>query len=360
MRIAFVINDITGLGGAERVVSLAANHLSKIKDFEVEILSVFSKRNDKVGFDIEDAVAINYLLSKDLNSNSILKAKHILKEMRSFYKNKNYEFIICCSSSLSILTKLSTLKSKAISSKVISWEHTQYAHLNKYTNRLQRIFYPFLDGIVTLTNFDKEIFSKFCKNVAYIPNISTFKKTEPNKLKSKKMIAVGRLNYAKGFDLLIKAFKIVHEKHPEWQLDIFGQGSLLPDLSAQIAEEGLNKTVCLRGYEPDILVQYNNASIFLLSSRTEGFPCVLIEAMSAGLPTVSFELPGFDEVITNKVNGLFVTPNEVTKFAKAIILLIEDESLRIKIGHRGKEVVKQFESENIIPKWLKLFSKIDY
>lgn len=358
MKIAFVINDITGLGGAERVVTLAANYFSVVEEFEVEIVSVFPKKNETIGFNLKNSVHVSYLFPEQILGKTIKKTKQALRELRNFYKKRNFDFIICCSTSLSVLSKISIVNSSSSHSKIISWEHTQHSHLSKNINRVQRVCYPFLDGIVTLTSYDKSIFSKFCKNVAYIPNISTFKEVEYNNLQSKKVIAVGRLNHAKGFDLLIKSFKIVHEKHPEWQLDVFGEGELLDVLDTQIRNLGLEQVIKMKGYESDILKQYTNCSIFALSSRTEGFPCVLVEAMSSGLATVSYELPGFREVIEHNKNGLLVSSGDIVNFANAIICLIEQESLRVKIGINAKEAVKQFQSENIIPKWVKLFKEI--
>jgi glycosyltransferase involved in cell wall biosynthesis len=359
MKIVLVINDITGLGGAERVVTLAANNFILEENVEVEILSVFPKRNKEIGFSLHKMVKVTYLNPNGVSGNSIQKIFVYLKKLGSFYTSKKYNYIICCSSSLSILTRIAILKSKTIKSKVISWEHTQHSHLSKNVNRLQRVCYPFLDGIVTLTSFDKDIFSKFCKNVAYIPNISTFKEVEYNSLQSKKVIAVGRLNKAKGFDLLIRSFALVHKENPEWTLDIFGEGILFENLANQIIEEGLTNVIKLRGYESNILRQYQNASIFALSSRTEGFPCVLVEAMSAGLPSVNFELPGFNEVIKNNQNGLLIEPNNIHEFAKGINKLIENKKLRLEIGKNAIESVQQFRGDNIIPKWLHLFKEIE-
>lgn len=357
MKIALVINDITGLGGAERVVTLLANNLSSIGFFEVEILSVFSKRNAVIGFELDEKVKINYLFPQGITGNLFFKWIRVIKKMRAFYKKGKFDFVINCSAMLSIVSLLATIINSK--SKIISWEHTQHSHLSGNTNRLQRIFYPFLSGVVTLTQFDKIIFSKFCKKVAFIPNISTFEEVPFNNLNSKKIIAVGRLNYAKGFDLLINSFDEVHKHNPEWTLDIFGEGNLFEDLTIQINKLKLEHVIHLKGYESNILNQYQNASIFVLSSRTEGFPCVLVEAMSAGLPSVNFELPGFNEVVINNKNGLLIEPNNCKELATGINTLIENIDLRLELGKNAKKSVKQFQGESIIPKWLIFFKEIN-
>lgn len=357
MKVGLVINDITGLGGAERVVTLAANYFSEVKNCEVEILSVFPKRNNNIGFNLNRAVKVHYLPTLSNTSNKINKSVQLLKNLKAHYKIANYNYIICCSSALTILSRLSIVGLNT--SKVISWEHTQHSHLSKKVNLLQRLFYPFISGVVTLTKFDEKIFLKYCKHVKYIPNISTFVKAAPSTLMFKKVIAVGRLNEAKGFDMLIQSFVLVHEKHPDWTLDIFGEGALFQNLSNQIDKEDLGEVVKLKGYEQNILNEYQKASIFALSSRTEGFPCVLVEAMSIGLPSVNFELPGFDEVVINNENGLLIEANNVKLFAEGLINLIENKSLRLKIGENAIESVQKFKGENIVPKWFELFNEIE-
>ena len=213
------------------------------------------------------------------------------------------------------------------------------------------------DQIVILTNEDKELNWKNNKKVSVIGNPVTFDaniKTAP--LTDKKFITAGRLVHQKNHKSLINAWKIVNQKHPDWLLEIWGDGALKNELSKQIDTLGLNNKVLLKGYTNDIISQMQKASGYALSSLFEGMPLVLIEAMSCGLPIVSYTCQcGPKDLIDHEKNGFLCEVNDEKKLAEYICTIIEDDKLRINMGKASKKKSEEFKIEKIATKWVTLF-----
>lgn len=216
------------------------------------------------------------------------------------------------------------------------------------------------DQIVVLTNEDKELNWKNNSKVSVISNPVTFDtniKTAP--LTNKKIITAGRLVHQKNYKSLINAWKIVNQKHPDWQLEIWGDGALKNELSKQINTLGLNNKVLLMGYINDIISRMLQASGCVLSSLYEGISLVLIEAMSCGLPIVSYACQcGPKDLIEHGKNGFLCEVNDETKLAEYICSIIEDEKLRIKMGQASKKKSEEFSIEKIATQWINLFQTL--
>src|SRR5690606_29701346 len=176
----------------------------------------------------------------------------------------------------------------------------------------------------------------------------------------KQVISVGRLVYEKGYDLLIRSWKIVTEKHPDWQLVIYyGSGELKDQLDALIGQLGLKNSLSIKPPVQNIVDKYLDSSIYVMSSRKEPFGMVLIEAMACGLPVVAYDCPdGPAEIITPGEDGFLVENEDVEKMAEKIILLIEDEKLRKELGENARKNVQRFAADVIMQKWEDLFTKL--
>ena len=207
-----------------------------------------------------------------------------------------------------------------------------------------------LDRFIILSEEDANAWG----NIANMEIISNPIKKYPlqvSSCSSKKVIAVGRYTWQKGFDMLIEAWKQVDEKHPDWELHIYGSGD--KDTYQKLAGHGV---FCHEAVK-DIYSKYLECSIFAFSSRYEGFGLALAEAMSCGLPAVSFACPcGPKDIITN--DGILVEPNGIDHFADSICKLIEDENLRKEMGVNAHENMKRYTEDNIMQKWLSLFSSL--
>ena len=213
------------------------------------------------------------------------------------------------------------------------------------------------DFFVTLTENDKKQWKRI-NNIIVIPNPTCLKPVSSSSLKSKKVISIGRLDPQKGFDMLISAWQIVSKNHKDWCLDIYGDGSLRNELERQIINLGLS-TCKIHSATNDIYNKYLESSIYVMSSVYEGFGLVLTEAMSFGIPCISFDCPfGPSDIISNNKDGILVEPNNINKLAEAICFLIENEDKRIEFGNEAKINVQRFSAENIMPQWDKLFRSL--
>ena len=163
---------------------------------------------------------------------------------------------------------------------------------------------------------------------------------------------VGRYNDAKGYDYMVEAWATVHEKHPDWTLNIYGSGELHDQVKQWIEDRHLQSTMIMHDPVDNITEKYMQSSICVLSSRYEGFSMAILEAMSCGVPCVSFDCPhGPRTIIRNEEDGLLVEHLNV----KA---LIEDETLRKKLGRNAKQNVKRYSQDEVMGKWDSLFRSL--
>ena len=213
------------------------------------------------------------------------------------------------------------------------------------------------DAFVVLTKEDSGYWET--DNIRHIPNARTFENVLPATLDNKKVITVGRYSYQKGYDLLIKVWKEVHEQCPDWSLDIVGDGEDRGKLQKMIDDFNLTESVCLKHSTPLIAQEYQNASIVVLSSRYEGLPMILLEAQTFGLPIVSFKCKcGPKDVITDGVDGYLVEEGDIKGMADRIIALIKDERLRKDMGKAARISSERYSEETIMRQWVGLFNEL--
>ena len=243
---------------------------------------------------------------------------------------------------------------------LIGSEHMHLASHKKRIRRLMRQRYRRLDAFVVLTQGALRDYEKHLNGdipLKLIPN-SARDLGEPADLSAKTVLAAGRLTGQKGFDLLLPAWAQVAAKHPDWRLRICGEGQMRKKLEAQIEELGLAESVELPG-ACDMNEAMGSASIFVMSSRYEGFPLILIEAMSKALAVVSFDCPtGPADVIESGRNGILVELGDVDGLARGLLELIEDEDLRRRCGPAAAETAREFRIENVGPMWEDLFAEL--
>ena len=232
------------------------------------------------------------------------------------------------------------------------------------------------DVVVTLTNGDAQQWSR-ARRVVVIPNFSSLKvhitaSNSPShpitssgspSLPIKRVIAVGRLEWQKGFDRLIDAWSIIAPKHPQWHLDIFGSGTLEDDLKTQISNLTFHlspltphPSISLHPFTADIMSEYARSSIFALSSRFEGFGLVLLEAMQCGVPCVVFDCPyGPSDVVVDGECGFVVPDGNIDLFAQRLAQLMDDEQLRSRFSAAALRRAEVFSIDEVMKQWQQLF-----
>ena len=222
--------------------------------------------------------------------------------------------------------------------------------------------YPDLDALVVLTEQDRAAYKTMLDGALPLYRIPNTVRPLPGAkadLSAKTVYAAGRFRYQKGFDLLIPAWAETARLHPEWRLRLRGAGHLRERLEGLIAEHGIEDSVTIEGPAEDIGSDMAEASVFVLSSRFEGFPLILLEAMSKGMGIVSFDCPtGPADIVDDHRNGLLVPPEDVTALATAIRELVEDEELRRRTAAAAIETAQQYTIEAIGPQWEALLEEL--
>ena len=216
--------------------------------------------------------------------------------------------------------------------------------------------YPKLDLISVLTSDDLDHFAEVLAGsrarLVRIPNAAPPITGGASPLEEKLVIAAGRFRWQKGFDLLVAAFEQVVRSRPDWKLRIYGDGELEQRLRRSVARRHLYNNVFVMGRTERLGEHLGRASVFALSSRYEGLPMVVLEAMSKGLPVVSFDcLGGCSDVVTDGVDGILVPNGDVDRFAQALLELIEDEERRRRFGAAAMEKARAHSMEVVGRQW---------
>lgn len=216
------------------------------------------------------------------------------------------------------------------------------------------------DKFVVLTQEDRGYWGAL-PNLEVIPNAAMQFGECHSDVSQPRVIAVGRLDYQKGFDRLIQAWEIVQKdaKCHNWRLDIFGQGEWRDMLQRMIEKAGLDQSAHIHPPTSQIGNEYADSSLLVMSSNYEGFPMVMIEAMACGLPVVSFDYKcGPRDIIDNGINGLLVSNGDIEGLAYAMIEVISDNAYRKLLSANAKRIVETYSEEAVMAKWIALFSNL--
>lgn len=216
------------------------------------------------------------------------------------------------------------------------------------------------DKFVVLTNEDRGYWGDL-PNIEVIPNAAMHVSDAYSDVMNKRVIAVGRLDYQKGFDRLIQAWELVQHtgKFTDWKLDIYGQGEWQEMLQQMIDKAELQNTVCLNRPTKQIGEEYVKSDMLVMSSNYEGFPMVMIEAMACGLPVVSFDYKcGPKDIIQSGINGLLVPNGDIQALADAMMKVMEDEAYRKMLSLNARKVVDTYSEQAVMAQWIRLFTSI--
>ncbi len=228
---------------------------------------------------------------------------------------------------------------------------------NEYQCRKIRKF----DLLVLLTNSSIQDWDKIAKRIIVIPNPVTYypEDLQSKELSTKSIISVGRLHPQKGYDRLIKAFAIIADQCPQWNVKIYGNGDDKLFLTDLINSYNLQNRIILNDATPLIYEKYVESDFFVMSSRFEGMPLVLLEAMACGIPCVSFACKyGPEDIIENGNNGFIVEDGNIQQLADKILWMCNHDMERQKMGNNARKCAEKYKKETIMPKWVQLFNNI--
>lgn len=360
-KIMVVVPSISISGGRERVISNFALNLCNDFDF----LFVVMDNNLIPFFPLPGNIKLvgvdsHMMKDKTVNDNKLSYLRDIIKLRKVLLKYKAYKVIIGVESTY--INTFLGLASCGLKRFILAHEHTLFEDDKRHgfwTKLRDNVYKLRINKVVTLTNREKLQFQKIASDIDVIPNAVTFSNPQRASLENKTILAVGRFSHEKGFDLLLEALVPVVKKHPDWCLKIIGTGTEEVNLRAQVTKYNIQNNVNFEPPTKDIQKEYINSSLYVLSSRNEAFPMVLIESMAYGLPAVCFDCAtGPQEIVRNGEDGILVQPNDVTGLGNAIITLIEDDKLRKQMGFAAFNNIKRFSSENIYKDWVKLLNNI--
>lgn len=356
--IIFFIQNISRPAGSERVTSIIASELAE-RGYGVSIVSICG--NNTCYYPLNSKIKLYTLFNQNELDNRKFFLK-VLNKLNSFYKHNKIDVCIDVFAALSIYTLIMKVRYRF---KNVSWEHFNYK-INTGMNKLGRkLAIRFSDAIVTLTNTDKNYYTKnnIVKGIIMcIYNPSPYQNVSDRLLnKEKIIISVGRLNYQKGFDRLVKLWSIVENK-TNWQMLIFGEGEELQNLQELILKMGL-KRIKLMGATKNIDYYYSIASLYISTARFEGLPMTMIEAQSFGLPIISFDYDtGPREIIKNNINGIIVQENTESKLiystAYKLLGLLNSPEVICKMSIASKKSSVRFSTKLIIDKWDNLLKEL--
>lgn len=355
MHIVFLLHDIHFGGGGERVTVNIANRL--VEDgYQVTIVSLSSCKSSNI-FTLDNRIAIKYLNFHFENGfNLPQKIASVFKVGSHFRQYTDQTVILGIGTYPSLLL---ALLSKRENIKTIGCQHNSYVAVKHLWSFLRQLFFHRLSALVSLTEQDLPKLKKLNPNSYVIPNSVSFIPDKSAQLDNKIILAIGRMDYNKGYDLLLDVFEKLTLSHPDWNLRIIGDGPLKEKIISRVEVSGLTNNVEILPATNQIIDHYLQSSIYLMTSRTEGLPMVLLEAMACGLPIVSFNCEtGPSDIITNNKNGYLIDCFNVEEMTEKVAILCADPEKRKKFGDYGRESIKRFLPEEIALKWDMLFRKI--
>lgn len=364
-------------GGVERVLTLKANYFAEHFGYDITIILTEGK-DEPLFYPLSDKIKV---INLDINFEElwtcsfVKKAFVYLKKQRIFKKKLTNELMrILPDITISLLRReINFINEIKDGSKKIGELHVNRANYRNFeagdSNAIKNMFAKYwmrnlvshlkrLDRFVVLTEEDKASWTEL-DNVEVIPDPLAFDIDKVSPLTNKRVIAVGRYVYQKGFDILLQAWAKIEKRHNDWELAIYGMGDRTP-YECLVEELHIDRNRChLNGPTDDIKQEYLNSSLFVFSSRFEGFGMVLIEAMACGLPVISFDCPcGPKDIVRHQEDGLLVPSGDVVKFSDAIHLMLSDDDLRYQMASKALVNVRRFQLNEIADRWCSLFDEV--
>lgn len=378
MKIAYIYSTMAKSGGTERMITEKVNYLSERFGYDITIITCFQLANEDNSFKKSERVKqINleipyfsqykYKYPKRLwvkwKMNRLLK-----KSINQAVKQINPDILIGVSRFKA--NYISSIKCRA--KRIIECHEVKYntiydpsekhSFLTSLFLNLYSFYYFYTternaDAIVTLTEGDKMLWKR-AKRVEVIPNFSTMYISQISDCTSKRVIAVGRLAWEKGFERLIEAWSIVCHKHSDWHLDIYGEGRMFDTLK-ELVQIHKARNLTFHPNSPNISQEYATSSICAVTSYFEGFSLVILEAMRHGVPCVAFDCPfGPSSIINDASCGFLVENGDIRLFAERLCRLIENVELRKQFSKVAIEKASTYDVNTIMNKWKVLLEEL--
>ena len=378
LKLVYVTPALYMAGGVERVLTLKANYFAEHFGYDITII-LTEGRDKPLFYPLSDKIKV---INLDINFEELWYCSFIKKVLVYLKKQRQYKKLLTAELmrirpdiTISLLRReINFINEIHDGSEKIGELHVNRANYRNFktedANWLKNLFARFwshglvnhlkkLDKLVVLTEKDREAWGEL-DNVVSIPNPLSFVPSSASRLTEKRIICVARYSHEKGIDLLLTAWKEVESQIDDWRLDVFGEGERFP-YEQLIDNLGIDRARCaLNGRTTDVEKEYCDSSIFVLSSRFEGFGMVIVEAMACGLPVVAFDCPwGPQAIISDGEDGLLVENGNPSALAQNLIALIKDDGKRKVMSEAALRNVQRFQIEHIAQQWKFLFELIN-
>ena len=376
MKIIYCTHSLCNPGGMERVLVNKVTYLVEKLHWDVSIVTT-DQKNRPAFYPLPEGVrmtdlGINY--SDDNVKHPIgkifgylLKRRTHRKRLTELLMREKADIVVSLyPSESSFIPKIKDGSKKVLELHYCKFFRLQYGRsgllgwIDRWRTKQDKRIVSRFDKFVVLTKEDQGYWGNL-PNIEVIPNAAKFMGNEFSDVLKHRVIAVGRLDYQKGFDRLIRAWGIIqqHERFKEWQLDIFGQGEWHDMLQQMIVNLGLSDTLHINKPTNLIGKEYAQSSLIVMTSNYEGFGMVLVEAMACGVPAIAFDCKcGPKDIINNNENGILVHNGDIQGLADAMMRLMEDENLRKRMSEEAKKVVDTYSEETVMKQWTKLFESL--
>lgn len=356
-RITFLVAEFKVGGGGERVAANLANHFDSTGQYEVRIVSITSLESSpqyslnsgvelvSLGFPWPEGPVFRRLYGK-------LKA---FRRIASSPDLKESDIVLGIGTYPSVALGLF----RSSSPFSIGCEHLAFTACPWFWSMLRRLSYPGLDAVVALTDVDRVRLARFCTNAYSIPNSRSFHPDSVKPSTNKRLLCVARLTRQKGVDMLLDVYALVNRARPEWSLKIIGSGPDSEKINRKVQELGIGSSTQIIDVCENMEDEYQQAAIYVLTSRWEGFPMVLLEAQACGLPVVAFNCEtGPAEIISDGESGYLVPTFDTNQMADRIIELIDHPERRHKFSIQARNNSDRFSPELINMKWDRLVQSL--
>ena len=378
MRIVYHYTAFGTVGGTDRMILSKASYLADVFGYEVYLVTDSQREGSDFFFPVSKRIRhidLDVDFSQEYNHSFVGRVFWYYKLMRIYKKRLvsvlnevNPDIVVVTlGREMAIIRHLMKSGRKLVGETHLAKPYIRNLHLLRARGGIFKIIAKFLehkqekgasylDRLVVLTEATRKQWEPYA-NTIVIPNFNFLYPEQLTKEKiGNSVIAVGRLSEQKGFDFLIDSWKIVNSHHPDWKVNIYGNGEDKKLLDKKISEAALNNVITIHEPVKNIEDIYMHSDFYVLSSRYEGWGLVLLEAMGCGIPCVSFDCPdGPKDIIQDGVNGLLVRNGDIYELANKICWMIEHPDERIRMGQNGRVRAQDFTKDEIMKKWKHLF-----